>query len=63
MRTYVRISSALFGLIALGHVLRLALHWSAEIAGQSVSAWVSLVALVVAASLSVWGLRLLRLSS
>jgi hypothetical protein len=60
MRTYLGISSALFGVIALGHVLRLAFHWSAEIAGQSVPVWASLVALVAAASLSLWGLRLLR---
>ncbi len=60
MQTYLRVSSALFGLIALGHLLRLVRHWSVEIAGGPVPTWISLVALVVAAGLCLWGLRLLR---
>jgi len=60
MRAYLQISSTLFGLIALGHLLRLVRHWSAEIAGQALPTWVSVVALVAAAALSVWAGRLLR---
>ncbi len=59
MRSYLRISSALFGLIALAHLLRLLRHWPAVIAGQPVPGWVSIVALVVTATLSIWALRLL----
>lgn len=59
MRAYLQISSILFGLIALGHLLRLLRHWPAEIAGQAVPTWVSVVALVVSAALSVWAVRLL----
>lgn len=59
MRSYLRISSALFGLIALAHLLRLLRHWPAVIAGQPVPAWISIVALVVTATLSIWALRLL----
>lgn len=59
MRSYLSISSALFGLIALAHLLRLLRHWPAVIAGQPVPGWVSIVALVVTATLSIWALRLL----
>jgi hypothetical protein len=59
MRSYLRISSALFGLIALAHLLRLLRHWPAVIAGHPVPGWVSMVALVVTATLSIWALRLL----
>jgi hypothetical protein len=59
MRAYLQISSALFGLIALGHLLRLLRHWPAEIAGQSVPTWGSVVALVLTAALSVWAVRLM----
>lgn len=60
MRAYLRISAALFGLIAFGHLLRLLLHWPAVIADRIVPGWISLVALGVSAILSLWGLRLLR---
>lgn len=62
MRAYLQISSTLFGLIALGHLLRLLRHWPAVIAGRMVPTWVSLVALAVAAALSIWALRLMRLA-
>ena len=60
MRTYLRMSAVLFGLIALGHLLRLVFHWSAVIADRSIPGWASLIAVGVSSSLSVWGLRLLR---
>lgn len=60
MRTYLRISVAVFGLIALGHLLRLLFHWSAAIANRAVPGWISLIALGMSTGLSFWGLRLLR---
>ena len=60
MRAYLRISSIVFGLIALGHLLRLLRQWPADIAGQSVPTWASAVALVLTGALSVWAVRLLR---
>lgn len=59
MRAYLRISSTVFGLIALAHLLRLLRHWPAQIAGQSVPTWASVVAVVLTAGLSVWAIRLL----
>jgi len=60
MRTYLRVSGTLFGLMALGHLLRLLRHWPAEIAGRMVPPWISIVALVLAACFTLWAVRLLR---
>ena len=60
MRAYLVISGALFAILALVHVLRLALGWPAEIAGWAVPMWVSWIALIVAAALSIWAFRLLK---
>jgi hypothetical protein len=60
MRTYLQISGTLFGLIALGHLLRLFRHWPVDLAGQSVPLWASWVGLVLAGGLSIWALRLVR---
>ena len=60
MRTYLQISGTLFGLIALGHLLRLFRHWPVDLAGHMVPLWASWVGLVLAGGLSVWALRLMR---
>jgi hypothetical protein len=39
-------------LMAMGHLLRLLRHWPAEIAGGMVPPWISIVALVLAACLT-----------
>ncbi len=60
MKTYLRISGLLFAVIALLHVIRLSLHWSAQIAGWTVPSWVSWMAVVATGALAVWALRLAR---
>ncbi len=60
MRAYLQISGTLFGLIALGHLLRLFRHWPVDLAGYMVPLWVSWVGLLLAGGLSVWALRLMR---
>ena len=60
MRPYLQISGTLFGLIALGHLLRLFRHWPVDLAGYMVPLWASWVGLVLAGGLSVWALRLMR---
>jgi hypothetical protein len=60
MRAYLVISGALFAIVALVHVLRLALGWPAEIAGWAVPMWVSWIAVPAAAALSIWAFRLLK---
>lgn len=58
MRRYLQISGAIFGIVTIVHILRLAFGWSAEIAGWNVPLWVSWVAIVAAGALCVWALRL-----
>ena len=60
MRAYLQISGTLFGLMALGHLLRLFRHWPVDLAGHMVPLWASWVGLVLAGGLSVWALRLMR---
>lgn len=55
MRAYILISGAIFGAIALVHVVRLLLDWPAEVAGWGVPLWVSWIAIFAAGALSVWG--------
>ena len=60
MRAYLQISGTLFGLIAVGHLLRLFRHWPVDLAGYTVPLWASWVGLVLAGGLSVWAVRLMR---
>lgn len=60
MRAYVQISGALFGIIALAHLLRLFRHWPIDLAGHVVPLWASWLGLLLAGGLSVWALRLMR---
>ena len=58
MRTYIQITGAVFGVIALVHVVRLILNWPAQIADWVVPIWLSWVAILVAGALCVWAFRL-----
>ena len=60
MRAYLQISGALFGLIALAHLLRLFRHWPVDLAGFMVPLWASWLGLLLAGGLSIWALRLMR---
>jgi hypothetical protein len=60
MRAYLKISGALFGLIALAHLLRLFRHWPIDLAGHMVPLWASWLGLLLAGGLSIWALRLMR---
>ena len=63
MRAYLQISGALFGIIALAHLLRLVRHWPIDIGGHMVPLGLSWLGLLLAGGLSVWAVRLLRGSS
>ena len=60
MRAYIQISGAVFGIIALAHLLRLFRHWPIDLAGHMVPLWASWLGLLLAGGLSVWALRLMR---
>ncbi len=56
------VAGLIFLLIAVMHVLRLALKWEAVLNGWSVPMWVSALAIVIAAYLAFEGLKLGRRS-
>ena len=60
MRFYLRASGALFGLIALGHLLRLLYRVPAEIGQWVIPLWVSVIGLLVPAAFALWAFRLVR---
>ena len=60
MRAYLQSSCALFGVIALAHLLRLFRHWPVEFAGRAVPVWASWIGLLIAGALTLWAIRLLR---
>ena len=60
VRTYAFGSSIIFLLVAVLHLLRLALHWNVFIGGWDVPMWASIVSVVVAGFLSFAGFRLFQ---
>ena len=59
MRPYLQISGLFFGLVAVGHLVRLIRRWPLLIAGYPVPALASLFVLVVTGLMAVWAWRLL----
>lgn len=56
-KTYMAVSTAVFALVALGHLARVAFGWDAVIGGWNVPAWVSYVAVIVAGLLAYTGYK------
>ena len=56
--TGLRVASVVFALFALGHVLRLINHTRVIVGTHHAPMWVSVVALIIAAGLSIWMWRL-----
>ena len=56
--TGLRVASIIFALFALGHILRLIKHAQVTIGSHHAPMWISVVALIVAAGLSIWMWRL-----
>jgi len=50
----LRVASVIFGLVCLGHLLRVFLRLDVHIGGLYVHRWMSAVAVVITALLSVW---------
>ena len=59
MRTYVQVSGTLFGLFALGHLVRVIRHWPLLIAGYPLPVLASIVVLLVMGFMAFWAWRLL----
>jgi hypothetical protein len=58
MRIYLQITGLIFGVVTLGHALRLIMHWPVQLAGWMVPMWLSWVAIVIAGSLCIWAFSL-----
>jgi hypothetical protein len=61
-KTFSRVAGALFLLIALGHLLRIALGASVVVQNVSIPMWVSVIAFVITGYLACQGFRLARKS-
>ena len=59
-KTYLKAAGSIFLVIAVLHLLRLVLGWTAVFEGWSVPQWLSVVALIVAGYLAYEGFRLSR---
>ena len=59
--TGLRVASVIFGIFAIGHLLRLINHAPVTVGTHSIPMGVSWVALIVAAILSIWMWRLSNL--
>jgi len=59
--TGLRVASLIFALFALGHIARLIKHAPVVIGSHHIPLWASVVALIVAAALSIWMWRLSNL--
>jgi hypothetical protein len=57
-RTFTIVASAIFGVVALLHVLWIFFGWPAVISGWTMPMWLSWIALVVAGGLSYFGISL-----
>jgi hypothetical protein len=57
---YIGISTIIFAVVAIGHVVRIMRGWQVQLGDIGVAMSVSWVALVVSAALTVWGVVLLR---
>jgi hypothetical protein len=63
MSRYLMISGLAFGLVALAHLLRVALGWPVTVGTYSVPTWASIIAVMVFALLAGWAVRLSKQSS
>jgi hypothetical protein len=59
-KTFDTIAAAIFGIVALLHLLRIVMGWSITIEAWTVPMWVSWIGFVVAGVLSYYGMRLSR---
>jgi hypothetical protein len=58
VKPYLLVSGTMFGLIALGHALRLVFQLPFQVASWNIPLWLSGLACVGCAILSIWAFRL-----
>jgi hypothetical protein len=60
-RTGLRVASVMFGIFAIGHILRLMNHAQVTVGTHTIPMGVSWIALIIAAILCIWMWRLSNL--
>ena len=59
MRAYLRVTSLIFALLTLAHVLRLVWRWPLLVAGRPLPVFASVIAIAITGSMAIWAWRLL----
>ena len=59
-KSFLRLAGTVFALVALAHLLRIAMGWPVMIGSWSVPIWLSGIAVIGAGALSFLGLRLAK---
>ncbi|MFI4970879.1 MAG: hypothetical protein ACHP7D_11800 [Lysobacterales bacterium] len=59
-QTFVMISTIIFGLVAIVHLLRIMQGWAVQLGPYTIPAAASWLGLLVAAALCAWGIACLR---
>ena len=59
-KAYLIVSTLIFTVVAIMHLLRLTLGWSVMLGMTAVPFWVSVLALMISAAVALWGLSLVR---
>ena len=59
-KTFLMISAAIFGVVAVVHLVRILMDWSVVIDGWTIPMWVSWVGLIASGGLSYYGATLAR---
>ena len=59
-KDFVIVSTVIFAMVAVMHLIRLVLGWSVVLGMTSVPFWVSLLVVLISASLAIWGFSLVR---
>lgn len=54
MRRYAQVSGLVFGLVAIGQLIRAVMRWPVQIADVVVPVWASACAFVLMAALATW---------
>jgi hypothetical protein len=57
-KTFSTLAAAIFGVVAVLHLVRILIGWSIVVDGWTIPMWVSWVGLIIAGALSYYGAKL-----
>lgn len=57
-KTFSTLAAAIFGVVAVLHLVRILIGWSIVVGGWTVPVWVSWVGFIIAGTLSYYGAKL-----